>query len=124
MPIASNRKGIIELEDIVISRVGIASGLFHIDNFTAYLRPTHVKNKIHWLGFKQLDADEAVFIRKRLVIVAVYVDDFLVISDTTTRIKNFELSQSYTIRILGPVKRFLGLDIYHPAPTGLITSWK
>jgi hypothetical protein len=39
------------------------------------------------------------------LIVAVYVDDFLVISVTTEKIENLEreLSESYTINNLGPV---------------------
>jgi len=56
------------------------------------------------------------------LIVAVYVDDSLVISDTTEKIGSLEkeLSQSYTINNLGPVKRFLGINVYHPTPTGPI----
>jgi hypothetical protein len=55
-------------------------------NSTAWLWSTDVKNELLSLGFRQSDADEAVFISEDgngITIVAVYVDDILVISDTT-----------------------------------------
>ena len=90
---------------------------------SAWLWSTNVKNKLLSLGFRQSDADEAVVTRQDgngFTIVTVYVDDFLVISDTMERIGKLEkeLSESYIINNLGPVKRFLGLDVYRPTPTG------
>ena len=81
----------------------------------------HIKNSLGSLGFKQSDADESVFTRHDIT-VAVYVDDFLVLSKSIENISNFEsqLSQFYTIRNLGSVKRFLGMDVYRPTPTGPI----
>jgi hypothetical protein len=86
----------------------------------------NVKKKLLSIGFRQSDADEAVFIREDekggTLIVAVYVDDFLVASDSKEKIESLEkeLSQSYTINNLGPVKRFLGINVYRPTPTGPI----
>ena len=93
---------------------------------SAWLWSNNVKSKLISKGFRQSDADEAVFIREEenggITIVAVYVDDFLVISDTTEKIGILEkeLSESYTINNLGRVKRFLGLNVYRPTPTGPI----
>ena len=92
---------------------------------SAWLWSNNVKSKFLSPGFRQSDADETVFTRQdgdHITIVAVYIDDFFIISDTTDKINNLEsqLSESYTINNLGPVKHFFGLDIYRQTPTGPI----
>jgi len=77
------------------------------------------------LGFEKSDADECVFILDtsgQYIIVAVYVDDFLVCSPSPNGIKwlHDELNKEWETRDLGPVKRFLGIDVHRPNPTGPI----
>ena len=92
---------------------------------SGYLWSTNIKTKLTSNRYKQSDADEAVFIKhdgENITIIAVYVDNFLVLSNTIQRIDDLQaqLYESYTVKNLGPVKRFLGLDIYRPDPTGPI----
>jgi len=102
----------------------INKGLYGLKQ-SGYLWSTNVKAKLTSHGYKQSDADEAIFIKQdgeNTTIIAVYVDNFLVLSNTIQRIDDLQaqLSESYTVKNLGPVKRFLGLNIYHPDPTGPI----
>src|SRR5437762_2331306 len=99
-------------------------GLYGL-NQSALLWSNDVKSKLLKLGYRQSDADESIFILQeadQVTIIAVYVDDFLVLANSIERINhlNSQLSQTYTIRDLGPIKRFLGLDIHRPTPTGNI----
>ena len=77
------------------------------------------------LGFKQSIADESIFILNNgsiYIILAVYVDDILVLAATQDQIQSIftSLSAKFKLRNLGPVKKFLGLDIYRPFPTGSV----
>jgi hypothetical protein len=92
----------------------------------AFLWSTLVKKELLSLKFRQSDADECLFIRKDssgIVLVLVWVDDFLVLSDSVSHIDAFhaDLSRAFTVKNLGPVKRFLSLDVYRPTPTGPIS---
>ena len=109
-------------EDYVLR---LNKGLYGLKQ-SGYLWFNHMKTSLTSLGFKQSDADQSVFIRQThdntTTILGVYVDDFLVISNSIQQIDHLEteLSQFYTVRNLGPVKRFLGMDIHRPTPTGPI----
>ena len=78
--------------------------------------------------FEQSDADENIFILRStststFIIITVYVHDILVLAKTVEEV-NFvhqELSQRFTIRNLGSIKKFLDIDIYRRHPTGPIT---
>jgi hypothetical protein len=95
----------------------------------AWLWSTKVKKEMNALGFRQSDADECLFIRNdgneigSGVYVLVWVDDFLVISDSVSRIEAFhaKLSRAFPVKNLGPAKRFISLDIFRPSPTGPIS---
>ena len=54
------------------------------------------------------------------IILAVYVDDILALTASQHEIQFVfnALSRKFKLRNLGPVKKFLGLDIYRPTPTG------
>ena len=61
-----------------------------------------------------LKSDQGVFISStETLLVITYVDDLLVISDNTTKIKELyhKLNSTITLKNLGPVKTFLGIDI-------------
>jgi Reverse transcriptase (RNA-dependent DNA polymerase) len=84
-----------------------------------------VHNKFKDLHFIRSDADECVFILdtpEHDIIVAVYVDDFLVAAKSLNDISwlHSELNKNWETRDLGPVKRFLGIDVHRPDPTGPI----
>jgi histone deacetylase 1/2 len=91
----------------------------------AFLWSSTLKGTLLGLGFRQSNADECLFIRHEgsgNAFIAVWVDDFLILSDSVSRIDTFhaDLSMHYTVNNLGPVKRFLGLDVHRPTPTGPI----
>ena len=85
-----------------------------------------LKNALLELSFQQSDADESIFILESpssTIIVAVYVDDILALATSLEEIDfvHQQLSNRFAIRHLGPVKKFLGIDIHRPDPTGPIT---
>ena len=80
-----------------------------------------LRRSMYEIGYRQCEEDENIFIsHDNRVIVAVYVDDILMIAHEEHRINELanEISKFFTIRFLGPVKRFLSLDIYRPDPRG------
>jgi Reverse transcriptase (RNA-dependent DNA polymerase)/Integrase core domain/gag-polypeptide of LTR copia-type len=77
------------------------------------------------IGFEQSVADESIFIydhNDMYIILAVYVDDILAFAASQHEIQFVfnALSSKFKLRNLGPVKKFLGLDIHRPTPTGPI----
>lgn len=69
-------------------------------------------------GFVQGKVDQCVFVRKTEsgeTYILVYVDDILAASSTTELTKNFKnyLKSQVTIRDLGKVKQFIGLQVEH-----------
>ena len=75
------------------------------------------------LQFKQSDADESIFISAdRSIILAIYVDDILILAPTNRQIDNTasHLQSFFTLRALGPVKCFLGMDITRKSTLGEI----
>ena len=85
-----------------------------------------LKSALLNLNYQQSDADESIFILRtsptKFIIIAVYVDDILAFAKTTDEINNIfsQLSKRFTLRNLGPVKKFLGIDFQRPHPTGPI----
>jgi len=84
-----------------------------------------VKNKLRSLHFERSFTDECVFIlenSEHYIIIAVYVDDFLVAAKSLDDVAwiHGELNKDWETRDLGPVKRFLGVDVHRPDPTGAI----
>ena len=77
------------------------------------------------IGFEQSIADESIFIydhNDKYIILAVYVDDILALAASQHEIQFVfnALSGKFKLRNLDPVKKFLGLDIHRPTPTGHI----
>ena len=75
------------------------------------------------IGFEQSIADESIFIydhNDMYIILAIYVDDILALAASQREIQFVfdALSRKFKLRNLGPVKKFLGLDIHRPTPTG------
>ena len=82
-----------------------------------------LKKALLEIGFEQSNADESIFVydqKGSYIILAVYVDDILALAKSQREIQFVfdALSQKFKLRNLGPVKKFLGLDIYRPTPTG------
>src|SRR5271169_784335 len=82
-----------------------------------------LKKALLEIGFKQSIADESIFVynqKNSYIILAVYVDDILALAKSQHEIQFVfdSLSLKFKLRNLGPVKKFLGLDIYRPTPTG------
>ena len=65
------------------------------------------------LGFKESDADPCVFIRKRkeLQIIAVYVDDLILLAKTSEEMQQLkdDLSHCFTMKDLGKLHYCLGI---------------
>jgi Reverse transcriptase (RNA-dependent DNA polymerase) len=85
---------------------------------SSYEWNTVLKTEIRALGFVQSTADSSVFIRPASgTIIAVYVDDMLILSKQAEQVTVVvtSLEKTFTLRNLGPVKRFLGLEITRDA---------
>lgn len=78
------------------------------------------------LGFEQSMADESIFIYSKgtsyIIIIAVYVDDIFVLPASLYEIQFLfhSLLSKFKMHNLGPVKKFLGLDISRPISTGSV----
>jgi hypothetical protein len=83
--------------------------------------------KLKDLGFTKCSEDENIYIKRSLdyglLIIAIYVDDMLVLSTSQEGIEDLynNLSNDFKVRNLGPVQKFLSLDVYRPDPLGEIT---
>ena len=80
-------------------------------------------DKLTDIGFVRSETDPCIFVSKeRSLILAVYVDDFLVSALDSEQIAWLlaKLNENFETRDLGPAKRFLGIDIHRPDPTGPI----
>jgi transposase InsO family protein len=78
---------------------------------------------INDIGFIRSEIDPCVFTSKQhSLILAVYVDDFLVSASDSHEIAWLlkMLNKRFETRDMGPVKRFLGIDFYRPDSTGSI----
>ena len=84
-----------------------------------------LKNCLERNGFEQSEADDCLFIKKRnndICYIVVHVDDMLFASSSLSMIDSIadNLAKDFTLKNLGPVKHFLGVDI-HIAQNGLIS---
>ena len=84
---------------------------------------TEFKHSMFNLQFEQSDADESIFISAdRSIILAIYVDDILILAPTTQQIDNTasHLQFFFTLHALSPLKYFLSMDITHKDTLGEI----
>lgn len=72
----------------------------------------HIDAAFRKYGFKRCHSDYCVYVKDQ-VIVALYVDDILIISDNENEIINTKsfLRYEFEMEDMGEVKRFLGMDI-------------
>jgi len=79
------------------------------------------------LGYKVLVADKCVFTcadaNGHLIIVAVYIDDFLFISMSLKFVKSSksEMSGHFKMKDLGPAKWILQMELNHDISNGVTT---
>lgn len=74
-----------------------------------------VNSIMETFGFDQLHSDASVFVtnwKGSKIIMAVFVDDCLILGDNEQHIKEFELqlSKRYNIKILGELKKIIGMN--------------
>jgi hypothetical protein len=68
-------------------------------------------------GYKKTTSDHCIFVQKfsdnDFIILLLYVDDMLIVGSNSSRIENLqkELSKSFTMKDLGPVKQILGIRV-------------
>jgi hypothetical protein len=69
------------------------------------------------LGFQPLDTDTSVF-TKESTIIAIYIDDLLIVSDSKANISTLKntLSDHFKILDLGTCYFYLGIEIIHDRP--------
>ncbi|CAD6498717.1 BgTH12-01134 [Blumeria graminis f. sp. triticale] len=82
-----------------------------------------VKSLMHTRGFKALAADDAIYFNKDSgVIVASYVDDFLLIGPDKSKISALtkSLNKSVPLNDLGEASWFLGVRVQRSSPTGSV----
>lgn len=75
-----------------------------------------LKNKLFSLGFKQSKIDECIFYDEvSKLIILVYVDDLLVVSECIDTVKTFKhlISQDFKCKDGGPLKKFLGIEFVY-----------
>jgi len=68
------------------------------------------------MGYKQCNGDHTVFYRhsgKRIAILAVYVDDIIIIGDDEVEVKRLKenLSKEFEVKDLGQLRYFLGIEV-------------
>jgi hypothetical protein len=107
------------IDDFVLRLNKALYGLKQASNVWA----TAFKNEMLCLGFTQSSTDDSIFISgspesPEHIIVAIYVDDILVLAKYSSQIDSLitQLGTTSRIRNMGPVKGFLGMDIIRPQP--------
>lgn len=68
------------------------------------------------MGYKQCNGDHTVFYRhsgRRIAILAVYVDDIIIIGDDEVEVKRLKenLSKEFEVKDLGQLRYFLGIEV-------------
>lgn len=68
------------------------------------------------MGYKQCNGDHTVFYRhsgRRNAILAVYVDDIIIIGDDEVEVKRLKenLSKEFEVKDLGQLRYFLGIEV-------------
>ena len=102
------------IDDFVLQLNKALYGLKQASNVWA----TAFKREMLRLGFTQSSADDSIFISGSpespdRIIVAIYVDDILVLAKHSSQIDTLvtQLGTAFRIRNMGSIKRFLGTDI-------------
>ena len=73
-----------------------------------------IKDKLLKIGFIVLNSDNCIFINKNIgVIICLYIDDLAIIAPNSSTINRFisSIKEYFTIKDLGPIKDYLGIDI-------------
>jgi len=75
-----------------------------------------INNHLKSLGILRSESDHTIYLYNKdslFLAVAIYVDDILIFSNTYTAVEGFkkELERTFDMADLGPVSRFLGIDI-------------
>ena len=78
------------------------------------------------MGYKQCNGDHTVFYkhsRRKITVLAVYVDDIIITGDDEMEIKCLKgnLSREFEVKDLGQLKYFLGIEIARN-PKGIVLS--
>ena len=91
---------------------------------------SHVWNKLldstlKQLGFSQCNKDTCVYLyqsKNALIILAVHVDDMLIVSNSKSKLAEMKLSlgQHFKVKDLGEVKFLLGIEVVHNRKAGFI----
>ena len=76
----------------------------------------HINGTLSKLGFKQNKKEFGLYFRRnkgQLCLIALYVDDLLIASSSSTEIRQIKefLKRQYKMKDLGPVNKFLGMNI-------------
>uniref|UniRef100_A0A803NSQ7 Uncharacterized protein n=1 Tax=Cannabis sativa TaxID=3483 RepID=A0A803NSQ7_CANSA len=76
-----------------------------------------LKNTLSSWKFKNSKADTSLFFYKTdtvIILVLIYVDDIIVTGNDSKRVKQFidELNKRFTLKDLGPLHFFLGIEVY------------
>ena len=73
-----------------------------------------IKDKLLKIGFIVLNSDNCIFINKNIgVIICLYIDNLAIIAPNSSTINRFisSIKEYFTIKDLGPIKDYLGIDI-------------
>lgn len=80
---------------------------------------------LHKLGFERLKCEHSIFYKKDLII-AVYVDDLLIIGRNSEAITQFkqEFAKHYDIKDMGPAEDYLGIQLIRNGSESILLSQK
>ena len=70
------------------------------------------------LGYKRLEHDHCVFGHENGIIIAIFVDDLLLLDPYLAEISNLkkQLGDRFRIRDMGPISRYLGMEVIRDRP--------
>ena len=76
----------------------------------------HIHTMLSKLGFRRHEGEYGLYFRRTqagLTMVALYVDDLLIAAPSDTTVGNVkrQLSRIYSMKDLGPVRKFLGMNV-------------
>lgn len=102
----------------------LLKGLFGLKQ-SARLWNKTFESEIIKIGFKAISSDKCIYIRvtgKELAIIALYVDDILVLTKTDTLMNEIkgEIKKAFRVKDSGEVKRILGIQVHRLGNTLVI----